>query len=199
VAAGDRHHPWAYWLRGFTNRPRPPGPQSLRDGCDAGAGGRADVAGERAGRMRRDLLPQPARFGRHRLAQALSIVPGTSRSASPSRPASTAISTAHRRRGSPSCLSTPAIAAAAVWRSTTCTSTAAWRHSECAVFVGVAVSAIVGCAAIGWFLHYLRGSSLRPFGVLSHYFWHNSNCSGFHPPASVMKLLSPTSTEGSTK
>ena len=28
--------------------------------------------------------------------------------------------------------------------------------------------------------------------VLSHYFWHNSACSGFHPPASVMKLLSPT-------
>src|ERR1700689_1041483 len=31
-----------------------------------------------------------------------------------------------------------------------------------------------------------------PVCVLSNYFWHNSPCSGFHPPASVMKLLSPT-------
>src|SRR4029077_16847122 len=28
--------------------------------------------------------------------------------------------------------------------------------------------------------------------ILPHSFWHNSACSGFHPPASVMKLLSPT-------
>src|SRR4029077_6925842 len=28
--------------------------------------------------------------------------------------------------------------------------------------------------------------------MLPHSFWHNSACSGFHPPASVMKLLSPT-------
>src|SRR5947208_9717228 len=28
--------------------------------------------------------------------------------------------------------------------------------------------------------------------VLSHHFGYNSACSGFHPPASVMKLLSPT-------
>ncbi len=28
--------------------------------------------------------------------------------------------------------------------------------------------------------------------VLPDCFWHNSPCSGFHPPASVMKLLSPT-------
>jgi undecaprenyl-diphosphatase len=30
-------------------------------------------------------------------------------------------------------------------------------------FVGVAVSALTGCAVIAWFLHYLRGSSLRLF------------------------------------
>jgi undecaprenyl-diphosphatase len=30
-------------------------------------------------------------------------------------------------------------------------------------FVGVAVSALTGCAVIAWFLHYLRRSSLRPF------------------------------------
>jgi undecaprenyl-diphosphatase len=29
--------------------------------------------------------------------------------------------------------------------------------------VGVAVSALVGCAVIAWFLHYLRRSGLRPF------------------------------------
>src|SRR5688572_22285899 len=28
--------------------------------------------------------------------------------------------------------------------------------------------------------------------LLPYRFWHNSPCSGFHPPASVMKLLSPT-------
>src|SRR5262249_11132894 len=34
----------------------------------------------------------------------------------------------------------------------------------------------------------------RPDAVclLQDRFWHNSACSGFHPPASVMKLLSPT-------
>ena len=58
--------------------------------------------------------------------------------------------------------------------------------------VGVAVSALTGCAVIAWFLHYLRRSSLRAVCVLPHSFWHNSACSGFHPPASVMKLLSPT-------
>jgi undecaprenyl-diphosphatase len=29
--------------------------------------------------------------------------------------------------------------------------------------IGVAVSAITGCAVIAWFLHYLRRSGLRPF------------------------------------
>jgi undecaprenyl-diphosphatase len=31
------------------------------------------------------------------------------------------------------------------------------------LFVGIAVSAITGCAVIAWFLHYLRNSGLRPF------------------------------------
>src|SRR5215212_12213476 len=31
-----------------------------------------------------------------------------------------------------------------------------------------------------------------PVRVLSHHFRYNHPCSGFHPPASVMKLLSPT-------
>jgi undecaprenyl-diphosphatase len=34
---------------------------------------------------------------------------------------------------------------------------------ETPFLVGVAVSAITGCLVIGWFLHYLRRSSLRPF------------------------------------
>ena len=58
--------------------------------------------------------------------------------------------------------------------------------------VGVVVSAITGCLVIAWFLHYLRRSSLRLFVYYRSDFWHNSACSGFHPPASVMKLLSPT-------
>ena len=58
--------------------------------------------------------------------------------------------------------------------------------------VGVAVSAVTGCLVIAWFLHYLRRGGLRAVRVLPHCFWHNSACSGFHPPASVMKLLSPT-------
>ena len=33
---------------------------------------------------------------------------------------------------------------------------------------------------------------LAALRVLPDCFWHNSACSGFHPPASVMKLLSPT-------
>ena len=58
--------------------------------------------------------------------------------------------------------------------------------------VGVAVSALTGCLVIAWFLHYLRRGGLRPFVYYRISFWHNSACSGFHPPASVMKLLSPT-------
>jgi undecaprenyl-diphosphatase len=61
--------------------------------------------------------------------------------------------------------------------------------------VGVAVSALSGCAVIAWFLHYLRRSGSKPFAYY-RIFWHNSACSGFHPPASVMKLLSPTRIKG---
>jgi undecaprenyl-diphosphatase len=34
---------------------------------------------------------------------------------------------------------------------------------EPSFLIGVAVSAVVGCAVIAWFLHYLRRSGLRPF------------------------------------
>jgi undecaprenyl-diphosphatase len=120
---------------------------------------------ERAGRMRRDLsslnLPDAAIIG---LAQALSIVPGTSRSGI------TISAGLFRDFDRPSAarfsflLSTPAIAAAA--------GKALYdmhKHGGLGAIlnapfvVGVAVSALTGCAVIAWFLRYLRHSSLLPF------------------------------------
>ena len=120
---------------------------------------------ERAGRMRRDLssldLPDAAIIG---LAQALSIVPGTSRSGI------TISAGLFRDFDRPSAarfsflLSTPAIAAAA--------GKALYdmhKHGGLGAIlntpfvVGVAVSALTGCAVIAWFLRYLRRSSLLPF------------------------------------
>ena len=120
---------------------------------------------ERAGRMRRDLssldLPDAVVIG---LAQALSIVPGTSRSGI------TISAGLFRDFDRPSAarfsflLSTPAIAAAA--------GKALYdmhKHGGLGAIlnapfvVGVAVSALTGCAVIAWFLRYLRRSSLLPF------------------------------------
>jgi undecaprenyl-diphosphatase len=120
---------------------------------------------ERAGRMRRDLsslnLPDAVVIG---LAQALSIVPGTSRSGI------TISAGLFRDFDRPSAarfsflLSTPAIAAAA--------GKALYdmhKHGglgailNAPFIVGVAVSALTGCAVIAWFLRYLRRSSLLPF------------------------------------
>ena len=98
------------------------------------------------------------------LAQALAVVPGTSRSGisisaglfrNLSRPAAARFSFL---------LSAPALAGAAA--------KVLWEmhknhqlHSvlETPFLVGVAVSALTGCAVIAWFLQYLRRSSLRPF------------------------------------
>jgi undecaprenyl-diphosphatase len=120
---------------------------------------------ERAGRKRRDLsslnLPDSVAIG---VAQALSIVPGTSRSGI------TISAGLYRDFDRPSAarfsflLSAPAVAAAA--------GKALYdmhRHGgldailNAPFLVGVAVSALTGCAVIAWFLHYLRGSSLRLF------------------------------------
>ena len=120
---------------------------------------------ERAGRMRRDLsslnLPDAVLIG---LAQALSIVPGTSRSGI------TISAGLFRDFDRPSAarfsflLSTPAIAAAA--------GKALYdmhKHGGLGAIlnapfvVGVAVSALTGCVVIAWFLRYLRRSSLLPF------------------------------------
>jgi undecaprenyl-diphosphatase len=120
---------------------------------------------ERSGRRLRDLgsvnLPDSVLIG---IFQALAIVPGTSRSG-------VTISGGLFRdldRESAArfsfLLSTPAIAAAAA-------KALYDMHKHVGLhgilntpfLVGIAVSAVTGCAVIGWFLHYLRRSSLRPF------------------------------------
>jgi len=120
---------------------------------------------ERAGRMRRDLsslnLPDSVVIG---LAQALSIVPGTSRSGI------TISAGLYRDFDRPSAarfsflLSAPAIAAAAGKALYDMHQHGGLHAILNAPFVvGVAVSALTGCAVIAWFLHYLRRSSLLPF------------------------------------
>ncbi len=98
------------------------------------------------------------------LAQALAIVPGVSRSGI------TITAGLFRNLDRETAarfsflLSTPAIGAAAA--------KALWDlHKQHLLHgmltpefaLGVAVSAVTGCAVIAWFLHYLRRSSLRPF------------------------------------
>lgn len=121
---------------------------------------------ENAARLQRDLAsvnaPDAVTIG---LFQALAVVPGTSRSG-------VTISAGLFRNLNREAAarfsflaSTPAIAAAA--------GKAIWdmkKHGgglhglvEPSFLVGVAVSAIVGCAVIAWFLQYLRRSGLRPF------------------------------------
>ncbi len=65
--------------------------------------------------------------------------------------------------------------------------------------VGVGVSAITGVHCDRLVSALFAARRLPSVRILPYYFWHNSACSGFHPPASVMKLLSPTQhTDGST-
>jgi len=98
------------------------------------------------------------------LAQALAVVPGTSRSGiSISAGLFRNLSSQTAARFS-FLLSAPAIggaAAKAFWEMYK----AHQMHAvlETPFLAGVAVSAITGCLVIGWFLHYLRRSSLRPF------------------------------------
>jgi undecaprenyl-diphosphatase len=97
-------------------------------------------------------------------AQALAIVPGTSRSGvtisaglfrNLSREAAARFSFL---------LSTPAIAAAA-GKSLHEMQKAGHLHDVLApdFILGVAISALTGCAVIAWFMRYLRGAGLRPF------------------------------------
>jgi undecaprenyl-diphosphatase len=120
---------------------------------------------ERAGRMLRDLssvnLPDAVAIG---LAQALAIVPGTSRSGIT---ISAGLFRDFDRRSAARfsfLLSTPAIAAAAGKALYDMHKHGGLHGILNAPFmVGVAVSAITGCAVIAWFLHYLRRSSLGLF------------------------------------
>jgi undecaprenyl-diphosphatase len=120
---------------------------------------------EKIGRKQRDLasvsVPDAGAIG---LAQALAVIPGTSRSGitisagllrNLNREAAARFSFL---------LSTPAIAAAAakaVWDMHKTSGIHALLAPD--FLIGVAVSALAGCAVIAWFLHYLRRSGLMPF------------------------------------
>jgi len=120
---------------------------------------------ERAGRMRRDLsslnLPDSVAIG---VAQALAIVPGTSRSGIT---ISAGLFRDFDRQSAARfsfLLSAPAIAAAAGKALYDMHKHGGLQAILNVPFIaGVAVSALTGCAVIAWFLHYLRRSSLRPF------------------------------------
>jgi len=120
---------------------------------------------EKKARKQRDLasvgLPDSIVIG---AAQALAVVPGTSRSG-------ITISAGLFRGFNHEAaarfsflLSTPAIAAAAAKALWDMHKTGGMQALLAADFlVGVGVSALTGCAVIGWFLHYLRRGSLVPF------------------------------------
>lgn len=120
---------------------------------------------ERWGRKQRDLasldMPDAMAIG---LAQALAVVPGTSRSGITITAGLFRNLTREAAARYSFLLSTPAIAAAA--------GKALWdmhkkggMHALMApdFLVGVAVSALTGCIVIAWFLRYLRRSGLLPF------------------------------------
>ncbi len=121
---------------------------------------------ENAGRKQRDLsaidLTDAAVIG---VAQALAVVPGTSRSG-------ITISAGLFRNMTPESaarfsflLSTPAIGAAAAKALYDMYKHGGGLHGvlNTNFLVGVAVSAVTGCLVISWFLHYLRRGGLRPF------------------------------------
>lgn len=122
-------------------------------------------AAERAGRKQRDLasvgLPDAIAIG---AAQALAIVPGTSRSG-------ITISTGlfrnldrHAAARFSFLISAPAIGGAAV-KTLWDMHKSHQLHGlvDTAFIVGVLASAVTGVAVIAWFLHYLRRSTLMPF------------------------------------
>jgi undecaprenyl-diphosphatase len=120
---------------------------------------------ENAGRQQRDLssvnLPDAVTIG---AAQALAVVPGTSRSGITISAGLFRNMTRESAARFSFLLSTPAIAAAAgsalhdMYKK-------GGLHGvlNTDFLVGVAVSAITGCLVISWFLHYLRRGGLRPF------------------------------------
>jgi undecaprenyl-diphosphatase len=120
---------------------------------------------ENSGRLVRDLgmvsLTDAVSIG---LAQALAVIPGTSRSGI------TITAGLFRNFDRESAarfsflLSTPAIAAAAAKALYNIHKQHGLHDLLNTQFVvGVTVSALTGCLVIGWFLHYLQRSTLRPF------------------------------------
>lgn len=120
---------------------------------------------ENAGRRQRDLAsintPDAVTIG---LAQALAVIPGTSRSGITITAALFRNMTRESAARFSFLLSTPAIAAAAA-KALYDMHKKGGLHGvlNTDFLVGVAVSCITGCLVISWFLHYLRRSGLRPF------------------------------------
>jgi undecaprenyl-diphosphatase len=120
---------------------------------------------ENAGKQERDLssinLPDALTIG---AAQALAVVPGTSRSGVTISAGLFRNMTRESAARFSFLLSTPAIGAAAGSALHDM-----YKHGglhgvlNTDFLVGVAVSAATGCCVISWFLHYLRRSGLRPF------------------------------------
>ena len=120
---------------------------------------------ENAGRQQRDLstvnLMDAVTIG---AAQALAVVPGTSRSGITITAGLFRGLTRESAARFSFLLSTPAIAAAAA-KALYDMHKKGGLHGvlNTDFLVGVAVSAITGCLVISWFLHYLRRGGLRPF------------------------------------
>jgi undecaprenyl-diphosphatase len=98
------------------------------------------------------------------LAQALAVVPGTSRSGITITAGLFRNFTREAAARFSFLLSTPAIAAAAA-KALYDMHKAGGLHAilNTSFIVGVLVSAMTGCLVIAWFMNYLRRSSLRPF------------------------------------
>ena len=121
---------------------------------------------ENAGRKQRDLsaidLTDAAAIG---AAQALAVVPGTSRSGVTITAGLFRNLTRESAARFSFLLSTPAIGAAAAKALWDMHKKGGGLHNmlHADFLVGVAVSAVTGCVVIAWFLQYLRRSGLRPF------------------------------------
>jgi undecaprenyl-diphosphatase len=120
---------------------------------------------EKEGKQLRDLssvnLPDALTIG---ISQALAVVPGTSRSGITITAGLFRNLTREAAARFSFLLSTPAIAAAAA-KALYDMHKKGGLHGVLSTdfLVGVAVSTVTGCIVIGWFLHYLRRSGLRPF------------------------------------
>jgi undecaprenyl-diphosphatase len=121
---------------------------------------------ENVGRKQRDLsaidLSDAATIG---VAQALAVVPGTSRSGITISAGLFRNMTRESAARFSFLLSTPAIGAAAAKALYDMHKKGPGLHAvlNTDFLVGVAVSALTGCLVISWFLHYLRRGGLRPF------------------------------------